>query len=593
MKECGFVKRGRTLLLLAAMLVSLFAWIPAVAVGAAEVPPGTVVEAAAEGAAGKRSGRELKGDKIRLDPSLLPARQAGKAAARKTIRRDRLQMIGGSAGFRISPQWHENTIPALVVEEDSIWYGSDGAIQGDLYVAPDTILVIAGDAVLEGDLYNYGVVIIEGVLDAEYVYSNRYPEGYPDLYANGDLILDPAYQSMVYVYEALFPEDIPGLPLAIYSGSEVNRNGYLPLVQGAVLPFVELSLDAGPVALYDNGSFTRYGYSVGSAAAVTFQMVDPFGNAFSYRMELSRGTYPKPALTVVAGSNRYRTAQAISSALYEAADTAVLVKAQDFPDALAAGPLAHAAGAPILLTNTDDLPAVTGQELARLGVEHVIIMGGTAVISETVENELKASYTTERIAGPNRYTTALAAAERLIGLGGEPTSLIMTSGVNFPDALSAGSYAAIHGFPLLLSNGVTLHERDLTFINEKRVERVVLMGGETAISKGIENDLKARGLSVERIAGSNREGTSSEMAYRNFPGASHAVVASGYHFVDALAAIPYAAALEAPILLVKADRLSSSIENYLERAFIREIRVIGGDAVVSPALRDLLLDAMQ
>ena len=113
MKECGFVKRGRTLLLLAAMLVSLFAWIPAVAVGAAEVPPGTVVEAAAEGAAGKRSGRELKGDKIRLDPSLLPARQAGKAAARKTIRRDRLQMIGGSAGFRISPQWHENTIPAL------------------------------------------------------------------------------------------------------------------------------------------------------------------------------------------------------------------------------------------------------------------------------------------------------------------------------------------------------------------------------------------------------------------------------------------------------------------------------------------------
>lgn len=552
MKRHSPVKRGGALLLFAVMLLSIFGIIPAASAQAEPVTQGTARAATTD----------------------LPA-------------------IPSVPSTGIQAQIEENTIPALVVTEDSIWYGSDGPIPSDLYVAPDTVLTIAGSTVLEGDLYNYGVVIVQGVLDVEYVYSNRYLTEYPKVRANGDLIQDPHYSSMVVARELLSMTDITDLPLMITSSPAVNRKGYLPLVEGAALPFVDLALEGQSVELQADGSFREYDFQAGSAGALQFSMIDPFGNTFSCQFDLTRGVYPEAEMEVLAGSNRYRTAQAISSQMYQSAETAVLVNAQNFPDALAAGPLAFALGAPILLTNSDTLPAVTSQELARLGVSHVIIMGGTVVISEAVEAELLASYTTGRVAGANRYGTALAAADQLIALGGDPTTLVMTSGVNFPDALSAGSLASVNGYPILLSNGLTLHERDRQFIDGYGVEQVILMGGPNAISTAIQDSLLEMGLTVDRIAGSNREATSAEMAYRYFANASHAVVASGYNFVDALAAIPYAASLEAPVLLVREDRLSGSVDQYLKSAFVHQLSIIGGDAVVGPLVRDRLLLAIE
>jgi hypothetical protein len=81
----------------------------------------------------------------------------------------------------------------------------------------------------------------------------------------------------------------------------------------------------------------------------------------------------------------------------------------NFPDSLGVGPGGGVNGAPIIIVPTNPpIPAVTAAELMRLDPKKVIIVGGTAVISasmETAIGSLLPNATVERIAGANRYET--------------------------------------------------------------------------------------------------------------------------------------------------------------------------------------------
>ena len=80
---------------------------------------------------------------------------------------------------------------------------------------------------------------------------------------------------------------------------------------------------------------------------------------------------------------------------------------ENFPDALGAGPAAAMVKGPILLVSQNGIPGETAAELTRLSPDKIIIVGGTAVVSTTVETGLAAfAGTVERIAGTNRYDTA-------------------------------------------------------------------------------------------------------------------------------------------------------------------------------------------
>jgi len=80
---------------------------------------------------------------------------------------------------------------------------------------------------------------------------------------------------------------------------------------------------------------------------------------------------------------------------------------ENFPDALGAAPAAAMIKGPILLVRQNSIPGETAAELTRLAPDKIIIVGGTAVISASVESGLAAyAGTVERIAGANRYDTA-------------------------------------------------------------------------------------------------------------------------------------------------------------------------------------------
>jgi putative cell wall-binding protein len=88
-----------------------------------------------------------------------------------------------------------------------------------------------------------------------------------------------------------------------------------------------------------------------------------------------------------AGADRYATAAAISSNTYpQGATTAYLASGADYPDALAGAPVAAKAGAPLLLTQRDCVPASTLAELTRLGATNIVVLGGTSAVSDAAAN---------------------------------------------------------------------------------------------------------------------------------------------------------------------------------------------------------------
>lgn len=112
------------------------------------------------------------------------------------------------------------------------------------------------------------------------------------------------------------------------------------------------------------------------------------------------GILPTPEVdNVFGGSNRYETSVDVSINGWERADNVVLVSGTAIADGIAAAPLAGIKDAPILLTQKESIPQSVKDELKRLETKNVYVIGGEAVISKSVDQELNSlGITVQRIA---------------------------------------------------------------------------------------------------------------------------------------------------------------------------------------------------
>lgn len=150
----------------------------------------------------------------------------------------------------------------------------------------------------------------------------------------------------------------------------------------------------------------------------------------------------------IEGVDRVATAVAVSQEFFDVAGIVVLARADDFPDALAAGPLAGVVDGPILLTPSDALDPRVASEIRRLKANRVYLIGGTAALSAAVETSVAALATAARLDGRNRFETALAVADEAatfreagpaFGIGA------IVNGRSFPDALAAINLSGFGG----------------------------------------------------------------------------------------------------------------------------------------------------
>ncbi|HVM65533.1 MAG TPA: cell wall-binding repeat-containing protein, partial [Acidimicrobiales bacterium] len=308
------------------------------------------------------------------------------------------------------------------------------------------------------------------------------------------------------------------------------------------------------------------------------------------------------ATSVIAGTTRYDTARLAALAAFpNGATNAVVASGEDFPDGLSAAALAGALNAPLLLTPTAALDADTTLALTSLKAKTVYVVGGTSAVSAHVVSQLTtAGYTVPTpISGADRYATAAAVASAAAGvtpvgtIGGKKTAILAT-GLNFPDALSAGAASFVGHLPILLTDPGTLSPAASTAITSLGVTNVLIMGGTTAISNAVEASVQAltvngANVTTTRVQGPTRFATATAMAtLEMMPGSSGGlgmkatttVLASGMNFPDALVA----SELASPVVLT-AGVLPPETAAFLTAngASIAMILALGGPNAVPPA----------
>jgi putative cell wall-binding protein len=202
-----------------------------------------------------------------------------------------------------------------------------------------------------------------------------------------------------------------------------------------------------------------------------------------------------------AGADRFGTAAAAArseggaliGAWRSEGSTAIVANGRRPFDALAAGPLAAGQLFPILLTETDTVPAATSAALDDLGIEHVLVMGGTAVVSDAAIAALEASgrRTVRRVAGLDRSGTATAVADLLLELDYDITRASLVSATTFADALGAGPWGAPSS-PVLLCDSPSFCGPNTTqWVRVHPLEELVVVGGEAAVSDAAASMLVA------------------------------------------------------------------------------------------------------
>ena len=302
----------------------------------------------------------------------------------------------------------------------------------------------------------------------------------------------------------------------------------------------------------------------------------------------------------VAGPDRVDTAAAVAELAHpNGAATALLARADHWPDALAGVPLAGVLDAPILLTNTSNVPAATTQVLERLGVDNVVLLGGPGAITTGVEQALARNYAVERIAGLTHYGTAAAVARAVAERGdigatpGGMRSAFLASGATFPDALAAGAPAALgpNRMPILLTAPNALPPETTAALDDLPIEQVLIVGGTAAISEAVDQQLEGRGLNVVRLAGATRTQTAAaiaDFAVDILPATPEVVhIARSDGFPDALSAGPLAASMGGPLLLNQdTDQLGAAAAQWLAEHCpeVRVVRAVGGSLAVTPAV---------
>ena len=167
----------------------------------------------------------------------------------------------------------------------------------------------------------------------------------------------------------------------------------------------------------------------------------------------------------------------------------------DFPDALAAAPIAAANGWPIYLTQTAALTPSTKTKMGVNGATHGYVIGGTGAVSAAVETELDATFIEfSRVGGANRYDTAAKLAnEAFDGMGMLWSRPALAVGTNFPDALAGGVLQGSDCSVLLLTSGATLSPAAAAALsaNREMIYELRYLGGDGVLSPDVRSAARA------------------------------------------------------------------------------------------------------
>ena len=215
----------------------------------------------------------------------------------------------------------------------------------------------------------------------------------------------------------------------------------------------------------------------------------------------------------LAGDDRYKTAGAIAVARLQLiipnasgiGDEGAAINAFNFVDALSAGPFVGIMGkkeiefCPLVPFNRTRVSADLNQ----------IVFGGTSAVP-------KGNREKYRFAGSTRYETAVEVAKAYKDvLKMDIDTVVLVSGEDFPDGLTAAEIAGEEKAAVLLTNAKTLNASTKKFIEEnKNIKNIIILGGNAAVSEAVEKELEEIKVSAEVKEETKTEETKADSAVK-------------------------------------------------------------------------------
>ena len=254
---------------------------------------------------------------------------------------------------------------------------------------------------------------------------------------------DERYQTSAAIAEAKYPGGVPGGAVVLATGTDFPdalAGNYLAGQLGAPILLTPAS-----------ASDPAFNTTLAALSALNASSVYILGGTSAVGADVEAALAAHYTVTRIAGPTRYDTMQLADtqpgmtpSAGVSGGLTAVIATGENFPDALAAGPLAWADKFPIILTDGTQttLSPQAVAVITALGITHFIVVGGPSSINPAQVTQLSAYGTVDaQFSGVDRTDTAAqfaAYTQSTYAFG--KTSVILATGADYPDALSAGAW---------------------------------------------------------------------------------------------------------------------------------------------------------
>jgi hypothetical protein len=314
----------------------------------------------------------------------------------------------------------------------------------------------------------------------------------------------------------------------------------------------------------------------------------------------------------VGGSDAAADAAGVAGALYPATGTSdrptavALVDQDDWPTAIAASVLAGPPiGAPLLLSDGNQLPAVTEDTLERLDPRGSDLSEDAQVIRIGPDVARPEGYKTALIQGEDPYERAAAIDRFFSAARGRPSGdVVLYSGERAEWAMPAASWAARSGDAALPVEADSIPRPVARALADHERPNVYLLGPERIISERVADELRERKLarSVNRIE--DETPVENAIAFARYEKGDFGwkVTIPGYNFAiasttrpaDAAAAAPLATrGVFAPLLLTDdPEALPEALESYLlsvqpgyegdpRDAVYNRVWILGDDTAIS------------
>ena len=176
---------------------------------------------------------------------------------------------------------------------------------------------------------------------------------------------------------------------------------------------------------------------------------------------------------------------------------------------------------------------------------------------------------------------------------GDADTVLIGRDDDFADALASGVLQG--AAPLLL----VPRDGDVPARISQEIDRLapaeaIILGGEAAVSEGVEAQLRDQGLTTQRRAGATRIETAVQIAATDAPEATTAILTRAFGdadggdptqgFADSLAVGALAAERGWPVLLTASDELSAATRDHLAASGVERVLVVGGTAAIGESV---------